>query len=75
MRDAAITALAGVAVGAFVALYVTRALMEAVAAIDYAHATALVAPEAILFAVACFAALGPVRQAAKADPIEILRAI
>jgi predicted permease len=74
-HDAAVTALAGVAIGAFVALYVTRALMEQVVMIDYAHAIALVAAEAILFAVAFVAALGPVRQAAKADPIEILRAI
>ena len=74
VHDAAVTALAGVAIGAFVALYVTRALMDQVVMIDYAHAIALVAAEAILFAVAFVAALGPVRQAAKADPIEILRA-
>ena len=75
VHDAAVTALAGVAIGAFVALYVTRALMDEVVMIDYAHAIALVGAEAILFAVAFVAALGPVRQAAKADPIEILRAI
>ena len=75
VHDAAVTALAGVAIGAFVALYVTRALMDEVVMIDYAHAIALVAAEAILFAVAFVAALGPVRQAAEADPIEILRAI
>ena len=75
VHDAAVTALAGVAIGAFVALYVTRALMEEVGAIDYAHATALIFAEAILFAVAFLAALGSVRRAAKADPIEILRAI
>jgi putative ABC transport system permease protein len=75
VHDAAVTALGGVAIGAFVALYVTRALMDEVAMIDYAYAIALVGAEAILFAVAFVAALGPVRQAAKADPIEILRAI
>jgi len=74
VHDAAVTALAGVAIGAFVALYVTRALMDQVVMIDYAHAIALIAAEAILFVVAFVAALGPVRQAAKADPIEILRA-
>ena len=75
VHDAAVTALAGVAIGAFVALYVTRALMDEVVMIDYADAIALIAAEAILFVVAFVAALGPVRQAAKADPIEILRAI
>jgi ABC-type antimicrobial peptide transport system permease subunit len=74
VHDAAVTALTGVAIGAFVALYVTRALMDQVVMIDYAHAIALIAAEAILFVVAFVAALGPVRQAAKADPIEILRA-
>jgi ABC-type antimicrobial peptide transport system permease subunit len=74
VHDAAVTALAGVAIGAFVALYVTRALMDDVVMIDYAHAIALIAAEIILLAVAFIAALGPVRQAAEADPIEILRA-
>ncbi|HZI41903.1 MAG TPA: ABC transporter permease [Gemmatimonadaceae bacterium] len=74
VHDAAVTALAGVALGAFVALYVTRALMDDVVMIDYAHAIALVAAEIILFAVAFIAALGPVREAAKANPVEILRA-
>jgi ABC-type antimicrobial peptide transport system permease subunit len=74
-HDAAVTALMGVAMGAFVALYVTRALMEQVMMIDYAYAIALLVAEMILFLVAFLAALGPVRQAAKADPIEILRAI
>jgi len=74
VHDAAVTALAGVAIGAFVALYVTRALMDDVVMIDYAHAIALIVAEIILFAVAFIAAIGPVRQAAKADPVEILRA-
>ncbi|HKW10558.1 MAG TPA: ABC transporter permease [Gemmatimonadaceae bacterium] len=74
VHDAAVTALAGVAIGAFVALWVTRSLMDDVVMIDYAHAIALIAAEAILFAVAFVAALGPVREAAKADPVEILRA-
>ena len=37
-------------------------------------AVVLVVAEAVLFAAALLAALGPLRQAAKADPLEILRA-
>jgi predicted permease len=74
VHDAAVTALAGVGIGAFIALWITRSISDAASGIDYADAIALVASEAILFSVALVAALGPVHQAAKADPIEILRA-
>ena len=74
VHDAAVTALAGIGIGAFLALYVTRRLSEALANIQYADAIALVVAEAVLLLGATVAALGPVRQAAKADPIEILRA-
>lgn len=74
IHDAAVTALAGIGIGAFLALYITRTLSDTLANIQYADAIALVMAEAVLLLGATVAALGPVRQAAKADPIEILRA-
>ena len=75
VHDAAVTALAGVGIGAFIALRVTRQLIDMFSALPYAPAIALVGAEAVLFLAAFFAAVGPVRRAGKADPIEILRAI
>jgi putative ABC transport system permease protein len=75
VHDAAVTALAGVGLGAFVALFVTRTVSDSVGTIPYADVTALVAAEAALFLVALAASLGPVRRAAAANPVEILRAI
>jgi hypothetical protein len=74
VHDAAVTALAGVGIGAFFALRVTRMIADTMSAMPYATVVALVLAEAVLFAAAALAALGPVRQAASADPIEILRA-
>lgn len=74
VHDAAVTALAGVGIGAFIALSVTRAIAAAMSGLPYATVVALVLAEAVLFAAAALAALGPVRQAATADPVEILRA-
>jgi putative ABC transport system permease protein len=74
VHDATVTSLAGIGIGAFLALYITRSLSDLLANIQYADAIALVAAEAVLLFGATVAALGPMRQAAKADPIEILRA-
>jgi ABC-type antimicrobial peptide transport system permease subunit len=74
LHDAAVTALGGVGIGAFIALAVTRSIVEGIGAFPYAAAIALVASELVLFGVAFIASLGPVRRAAQASPIEILRA-
>jgi ABC-type antimicrobial peptide transport system permease subunit len=74
VHDAAVTALAGVGIGAFIALSVTRAIAAAMSGLPYATVLALVMAELVLFAAATLAALGPVRQAASANPVEILRA-
>ena len=74
LHDAAVTALAGVGVGAFVALWVTRAISELLSNVGYADVAALLVAEGILFAVAVAACAGPVRQAIRADPGQILRA-
>lgn len=75
LHDAAVTALAGVGIGAFVALWITRPIMEGMAFVEYGAAYALVGAELLLFTVAFVASLGPVRQAAQADPVEVLRSI
>ena len=74
VHDAAVTALAGVGIGAFVALRVSRTIADAMSGLPYATVVALVGAEAVLFAAATLAALGPVRQATTANPVEILRA-
>jgi ABC-type antimicrobial peptide transport system permease subunit len=73
VHDAAVTSLGGIGIGAFIALWVTRSLIEN-NAFTYAAPIALVSAECVLFAVAVIAALGPVRRAARADPVEVLRA-
>ena len=75
VHDAAVTALGGVGVGAFVALWVSRGVTGAFESFPFAEARALLAAEAILFLIAILAALGPVRHAANADPVDVLRAI
>jgi ABC-type antimicrobial peptide transport system permease subunit len=77
LHDAAVTALAGVGIGAFFALRFTWPIVDGLGAtnISYAPVLALVASELVLLGVAFVAALGPVRRAAQADPLEIIRAI
>jgi len=74
VHDVAVTALAGIGIGAFVALWLTHSLSDAVHGVPYADAIALVCAEAVLLLVAAAACLGPLRQATTADPVEILRA-
>jgi ABC-type antimicrobial peptide transport system permease subunit len=74
VHDAAVMALAGVGIGAFVALKITRPVIDILVGYPYAAVLALVGGELVLFTVALIAALGPVSLAAKADPIEILHA-
>jgi hypothetical protein len=77
VHDAAVTALAGVGIGAFIALWFTRPIIDGldVISVSYAPAIALMAAESVLFVVAFVASLGPLRRAAQADPLEIIRAI
>ena len=74
LHDAAVTALAGIGIGAFVALWITRALSESVVSVAYRDVIALLGAESVLLVVAFVACLGPVRQAMRADPMSILRA-
>jgi ABC-type antimicrobial peptide transport system permease subunit len=74
VHDAAVTALAGIGIGAFLALWVTRSVSDSIGMIPYADVTALLAAELMLFLVAVVASIGPVRRAASANPVEVLRA-
>jgi putative ABC transport system permease protein len=74
LHDAAVTALAGVGIGAFFALWITHSIIDDLTGFPYAAVTALVGAESILLAAAFLASLGPVRRAATADPVEVLRA-
>jgi hypothetical protein len=74
VRDATVTALAGIGIGAFLALGVTEPLAEGMFTLRYELVIALVGAEAALFVTAVVACLGPLRQAVRADPVEVLRA-
>jgi hypothetical protein len=55
-------------------LWITRAISELLSNVGYADVAALLVAEGILFGVAIVACAGPVRQAIRADPGQILRA-
>ena len=74
IRDATVTVLAGVGIGAFLALAATEPLAEGMFTLRYELVIALVGAEAALFITAVLACLGPLRQAVRADPVEVLRA-
>jgi ABC-type antimicrobial peptide transport system permease subunit len=74
LHDAAVTALAGVGIGAFFALWITRSIIDDLSGFPYAAVIALLVAESILLAAAFVASLGPVHRAATADPVEVLRA-
>jgi len=74
LHDAAVTVLAGTGIGAFIALAVTRPFADGMFNVRYELALALVGAESILLIVAVLACLGPIRQALRANPVDILRA-
>lgn len=74
LYDVAVTALAGIGIGAFVALWVTHEMNGSLAGMRWAPAVALIMAECVLLAVAFAACLAPVRRAISADPVEALRA-
>ena len=74
LHDTAVTALAGVGIGAFVALAAIHQLADSLFNVHYELALALVTAEAALLGAAAIACLGPIRQAVRANPVDILRA-
>jgi predicted permease len=73
LHDVAVMVLAGIGVGAFVALLATHNFADNLFNVRYELLVALVGAESALFAVAILACLGPLRQAVRANPVEILR--
>jgi ABC-type antimicrobial peptide transport system permease subunit len=74
LHDVAVMVLAGIAVGAFVALMATYNFADNLFNLRYELVVALAGAESVLFGAAILACLGPLRQAVRADPVEILRA-
>lgn len=72
--DAAAMALAGVAIGAFVALATTFGMAADLLEIRFAHAKAPVATEVVLLLVTAVAAWEPVRRGTRVDPASMLQA-
>ena len=73
VHDASVMALAGVGIGAFVALAFTYGMATEFDGIRWAHAKALVAAEAVLFAAAMAAAWEPVRRGMRANPASTMQ--
>ena len=74
VHDAAVMALAGVGIGAFMALAATRPVMDTLyAGGTFLEAKALLAAEVVLLLVAFVAALEPVRRGVRADPARIIQ--
>jgi ABC-type antimicrobial peptide transport system permease subunit len=74
VHDVAVMVLAGIGIGAFVALAATHSFADSMFNVRYELVVALVGAEAVLFGAAVMACLGPLRQAVTANPVEILRA-
>jgi putative ABC transport system permease protein len=74
VHDAAIMILAGTGVGAFVAMWLARALDAMLYSVFYTDVGALLLVEALLIVVALVACLVPAYRAARSDPVELLRA-
>lgn len=74
LHDGFVMLLAGIGVGAFFALAASRWLDSVLIAVLPSDVISLVACELLLFTVGLAAALAPARRAAKANPLEILRA-
>jgi len=66
--------LAGIGIGAFLALGATMNMAQGMFTLRYELLIALVGAEAALFITAVLACLGPLRQAVRADPVAVLRA-
>jgi len=74
IRDAAELALGGTAIGGTAALVLTFLFGEPLLGLPGTSAWALVVSEAILLTVAALATIGPALRAARANPVDVLRA-
>lgn len=74
VHDCAVTVLAGIGIGAFLALAASVPTIRQMLHPQYELVLALIAAELMLLATAVVACAGPIRQAVRANPVEILRA-
>jgi len=75
LHDGAVMLLAGIGLGAFAALACARLLDALLVDVLPSDVVSLAAAEAVLLAAGLLAVLGPARRAARANPLDILRAI
>ena len=75
LRDGLVMLLAGIGVGAFVALAAARLLDAVLIAVLPSDVISLVLSEVVLVGVGLAAALAPARRASRASPLDILRAV
>lgn len=72
-HDNVVTILAGVALGAGAALFLVRRLGDPLIGAQFELVTALLIAEALLFLAGVTACVGPLRRAARTDPVDALR--
>lgn len=75
LREVVVLALAGIGLGAFVALAAARRLDEQLLVTPYSDVAALVAAEAAVLLAVAWACVVPVRRATRVEPAEALRAL
>ena len=73
VREALAMALAGIASGALVALWVSQLLASALYGIPHMDAVSLAGAEILLLGIALLACLAPAVRASRAEPLEVLR--
>jgi ABC-type antimicrobial peptide transport system permease subunit len=71
--EALVMALAGIASGAMVALWVSQLLDSALYGIPHMDAVSLAGAEILLLGIALVACLAPAERASRAEPLEVLR--
>jgi putative ABC transport system permease protein len=74
LHDIAVTVLAGIAAGAFVALIANHRLGDSLFDLRYELVISLVVAEGLVVIVGAIAGAGPVLKALRADPVAVLRA-
>jgi putative ABC transport system permease protein len=74
LHDGTVMVLGGIGLGAFIALASTRWLDAVLVSVLPSDVVSLLLAEAVLLSVGLAAALGPARRAARANPLDILRA-
>ncbi len=75
VHDTLVMLLAGIGIGAIVALVATKYVDKLISGVYHTDALTLVVGELLLLGAGLVAALGPARRAARANPLDIMRAV